>query len=82
MQNLTSMMSTFIAQSQLNQYNMSHLGNPNGAKVVVEPKSSSRKRSLAFSGDGDGKCIKAYTLNTFCSSRTLLNSIYLLFSVV
>lgn len=82
MQTLTSLMTTFITQSQQNQYNLSHLGNPNGAKVAVEPKSSSRKRSLAFSGDGDGKCIKTYTLNTFCSSSTPSISIHSLFSVV
>ena len=54
--NLTSMMSSFIAQNQQNQFNML-LSNPNDTKVVVEPKGSSRKRSLTFSGDGDGKYI-------------------------
>lgn len=53
---LASLMTSFITESQRSQYH-ARVSNVEPPQVVVEPKGSSRKRSLTFSDDGDGKSL-------------------------
>ena len=76
LETLTSLMSSLVTQNQVTQFKAPsiqqiHPGVASHSKATTDPKSVTRKRSLAFFGDNDGE----YLVCLFSNVISILESV-------